>query len=291
MNSMRTLMVERAKIFRAAYTKLSADLFFEEGDQQSFHNGEYGGYRERLVTSFLKSFLSPRYSFGEGFLINSKGGRSRQTDIVIYDANETPRLEDQELRRFYPIECTHAAGSVKSKLKKSTLIEALNVLMETKLLREVSPESYPVWPPEALIGELAIGGREWLPSEYEDQNIVTFLVCESIEGLGSEGLLKFSNTLYDKKMSHITRRHNLILSLRDGYLGYFYTYGNEKRSYPFPQRAMASTGYQWVKPTRDGAHIIQFAHDLSLALSIACVYPFSGHAYIPQSKRTFAPMG
>ena len=308
---MLALMRQRAKAFMNDYLNLTHTLFFEEGERRSFHNGEYGTYRERLVRRLLGSFLSKQFSMGEGFLITADSRRSKQTDIVVFDTRECPEIEDLETRRFYPVECVYAAGSVKSKLDGSKLKTALSDLMETKFLRSAEPPNRRPVNPNAkpLLPNHNLMSHPWNPRLFENQNIVTFLVCESISDLNSEDFSRFAEGQYEPSMEGIPKRHNMILSLTDGYISYSFVpksadgdgprdqNGNYIRTpYPFPSRYVVadnwevSTGHRWVHASQEGDHVIQFVHDLALALDMTWAFPFDAASYLPQAEQTYAPM-
>ncbi|MGT0149261.1 DUF6602 domain-containing protein [Vibrio metschnikovii] len=59
----------------------------------------------------------------------------------MYNGIETPRIETDDLRRFYPIETVYSIGEVKSKLSKTQLKEALLKLMKVKKIRNNEPVS------------------------------------------------------------------------------------------------------------------------------------------------------
>jgi len=292
--------------FVTNYLQVSRDLFTNEKNILS-HPGEFGGYRERLLKELMSCFLPSYYSYGEGFVINKDSERSTQCDVVIYDQRETPKLESNDLRRFYPLETVFAVGEVKSCLTISDLKEALDKLSAIKKLRQVEPKN--ITPVNQVKVNLSDPIRYrytqekvdanpleyfnldfWNPDNNEYQNIVSFLVCESIK-LKGQSMLSIAKELYPPSMDGISLRHNFILSLTDGLLTYATIDDNEKKvDYNFPKRGDTSTGYRFVEP-REGDHIVAFISGLASALSQTCIYHFDVEAYMGSFNEHTAPMG
>jgi len=94
-------------------------LRFRGRERDILHPGEVGGIRERRVGCFLSSILPKRYGIGTGHIIDSQGGISSQTDIVIHDAMSGMTLPLDDYYSLFPCECVYAAVEVKSTLKAS----------------------------------------------------------------------------------------------------------------------------------------------------------------------------
>lgn len=281
-------------------------LAFQNNDGKLIHSGEFGAYRERVLKELLSCFLPTYYSFGEGFVVNRNSENSSQCDVVIYDQWETPKLENYELRRFFPVETVYGVGEVKSTLTIPALKIALDKLMDIKKLRNCEPiNKKPIKPTsfdmdnKARYLELNIEKHGdhyksieyWNPNYNEFQNVVSFLVCESID-LDKKGMHDLANSLYEPSMDDISKRHNFILSLEDGLLSYFTKNADEARKpYPFPSRGDFSTGIRFVEPTDSGDHIIAFISGLAAALSQTCIYTFDASAYMSECNEKHVPMG
>jgi hypothetical protein len=91
-------------------------LKFRGWEADLSHPGEKGGIRERRVRDFLSSVLPKRFGLGTGHIIDSQGGISRQTDIVLYDAMDGIVLPVDDYYSLFPCECVYAAIEVKSVL-------------------------------------------------------------------------------------------------------------------------------------------------------------------------------
>lgn len=92
------------------------------------HGGEKGTYREDGVADFLRTQLPGRYGVVKGELIDARGRRSRQIDIIVFDGTRAaPFVRGGEYSNWIlPAEAALATIEVKSALNKSH-IEAASV--------------------------------------------------------------------------------------------------------------------------------------------------------------------
>lgn len=127
------LIKTKIEQFENDYINLSRQIFVDSSGK-IIHPGEFGTYREKIIRNFLKPFLPTRLDIGNGFIITSKDRISSQCDIIIYDKEYTPIIENGE-QKFFPVECVVGVIEAKSKLTKSTLRDALIKLSKIKDLR------------------------------------------------------------------------------------------------------------------------------------------------------------
>lgn len=80
------------------------------------HPGELGVGREEILRRFLRAYLPSRFEVSTGFVFDSKGGVSKQLDIIIANTLVCPRFETAGGNRFYPCESVVAVGQIKSSL-------------------------------------------------------------------------------------------------------------------------------------------------------------------------------
>ena len=128
------------------------DLFnqAEETMRRSFHgwekdlssNGEKGGLRERRVADFLSRTLPERYGIGTGHIIDTKGERSHQTDIVIYDAVDGIAFPVDDYYSLFPCESVYAAIEVKSTLVGSQNKTIHQCIKSTHALKSLNRQRY-----------------------------------------------------------------------------------------------------------------------------------------------------
>ncbi|RII28262.1 MAG: hypothetical protein CXR30_13745 [Geobacter sp.] len=201
-----TLLKEKIDIFRQSFCSVSRTLFFDEQTQTLTHPGEFGTYRERLVSEFLRLFVPGRLAVDSGFLINAFDDVSTQCDVVIFDAASTPLMRSEENQRFFPVETVCAVGEVKSILTEAQLKDALEKLSRVKRLRDNNVKN------PSLIRRTHEG--DYNPQMYPYDQIATFLICEKFD-FKTDGLSSKINSWY-QNATNARFRHNLILSISDG---------------------------------------------------------------------------
>lgn len=103
------------------------------------HAGLKGGEFEKILRKFLRQYLPASLDVSTGQAVDSKGGVSRQLDVIITDAAKTPILYQGEEIRVVPIECVYAAIEVKANL---TLREVDSVLENMKSVKQLKKAAY-----------------------------------------------------------------------------------------------------------------------------------------------------
>lgn len=89
------------------------------------HNGIRGTIRELFVKQLLEPLLPPQIGIGTGEVINHKGGRSKQLDVVLYNKDRVPPvLVSGGDIGIFPWECVISIIEVKSTLNVASLEEA-----------------------------------------------------------------------------------------------------------------------------------------------------------------------
>lgn len=201
----KKLLSAKVDSFVYSYEKLSRDVFVDENGKL-IHPGEFGMYREKIISELLKPFLPSKLGIGTGFIITSKNNISTQCDIIIYDRENTPVIENGE-QRFFPVESVVCVIEVKSKLSKSEFNKALVKLAHIKKLREdIDKESSYVFKEGTYSG--------FDSKIYVRDQMATFLICESLEFNPDDNLDQFFSEIY--KDVDVSLYHNMILSLKDG---------------------------------------------------------------------------
>jgi len=82
--------------------------------------------------------LPNRYEVATGFVIDSRGGRSEQVDIVIFDRHFTPTLLDQQKHRYIPAEAVYAVFESKPHFDKDYLAYAGHKAASVRKLHRTS---------------------------------------------------------------------------------------------------------------------------------------------------------
>lgn len=128
----------RQEIFSQAAKKLRQD--FEELSTVP-HNQLKGGQAEKLVRSFLRAHIPKRFDVGSGFIIDRFDNISRQTDLIIYDAQNCPVYRASEEAGIFPNQNVAGLVEVKSKLDRDRLLEAIENIRDAKRLAKIpAPE-------------------------------------------------------------------------------------------------------------------------------------------------------
>lgn len=195
---LQTILNRKIETFVSTFVDDSTSIFFKEG--QLIHPGEFGKYREESLKSLLRFLINSNFRISDGFLITSNDKVSTQCDIVIYDSNDLPLLEN-DISQFFTIESVLSIGEVKSTLDKTNFKNALIKLAENKKMSEnIHPQSY--------IIENTNKGKE-------SNSLISFLVCKKLS-------FNINDINYDEIYEGINReyRHNLILSIEDGLIAY-----------------------------------------------------------------------
>lgn len=184
------------------YVSLSKNVFVNK-DGDLIHPAEYGTYRERIVSMFLLPLMPKRLSIGTGFIITDTGKISTQCDVLIYDTQNTPVIENGE-QRFFPVECVAGVVEVKSILSKADLKTALIKLSRIKALRNEITSKISVY---SETNE----PHSFCPAICPKDQMATFLICESLSfDLEKEYDSFFKDVYKDIEPSLF---HNMILSV------------------------------------------------------------------------------
>ncbi|GEP52272.1 hypothetical protein FNO01nite_29440 [Flavobacterium noncentrifugens] len=183
------ILNRKIETFKSVFLEDSEGIFKVNG--KLFHAQEFGVYRERVLSEIIKSVIPESIQVKDGFVITSKNKLSTQCDIILYDSENTPVINDGVLR-FFPIESVLAICEVKSIIRtKAELKEILQKLAAQKKL-----------------------DHDVISLRKEGEMITTFLVCKKID---FDFQTDFSD-LYEGIENEL--RHNFILSLEDGIISY-----------------------------------------------------------------------
>ena len=99
--------------------------------------GTVGAAMEQPVRDQLDQVLPRGIAVGEGFVIDSYGGTSRQQDVVLYERGICPvfSINQTPETTFYPCEGVIAVGEIKSSLDRESLKDAFKKVASVKALR------------------------------------------------------------------------------------------------------------------------------------------------------------
>ena len=129
--------VKVSQLFATASNKMNLDL--EEARSAIVnHAPSLGDAAEMALEGILKKYLPQRYSVSRGFVIDSEGNSSKQIDVIISDAHNTPILYNDERTRLVPCECVYATIEVKVQLNKSETKKAFANMQSIRNLKTAS---------------------------------------------------------------------------------------------------------------------------------------------------------
>lgn len=120
------------KSIHAAAKKMQID--FEEVTENISHMGERGSSREEILLNYLKKYIPIKYEMNNGIVIDGTGQQSRQQDIVIYDAFNSPVLLNMQSTKMIPIESVFSVIEVKSSLNKTEMNKCVSNISSVKSL-------------------------------------------------------------------------------------------------------------------------------------------------------------
>jgi len=108
---------------REAFIDVQAELELKlkRASQSIEHAGTKGSVNEDHWIEIFRAYLPKRYEVATGFVIDSRGGRSQQVDVVVFDKHFTPTLLDQQNHRYIPAEAVYAVFESKPHIDKSYL--------------------------------------------------------------------------------------------------------------------------------------------------------------------------
>jgi hypothetical protein len=203
----KKIVDSKFKTFLKRFCEDSEQLFFSNEKKQLIHAGEFGRYREDLCLDFFGEFVPQYLKFSTGFIISSEDDVSTQCDLIAYDKELTPLINDAEKNYFFPIECVHAIGEVKSTIRSKAELESVLVkLSQQKLLtKSISRESS--------------GIGEDYHFDLDMNDVFTFLICKKLDFNISKLNDDLSN-IYESNDVPPRYKHNLIISLEDGLFAY-----------------------------------------------------------------------
>ena len=96
-----------------------------------------GAAMEQPVREQMEQILPRGIKVGSGFVIDSQGGTSRQTDLVLYERDICPvfSINGTPETTYYPCEGVIAVGEVKSTLDRRSLEDAFEKIASVKKLK------------------------------------------------------------------------------------------------------------------------------------------------------------
>jgi len=108
---------------------------FQEIQKSNPHAGERGSEAEETLKRFLKEKLPQRFDIASGVVVGADRSISRQCDVIIYDAMNSPVYRAGPRLRILPRDNVPAVIEVKSKLNKDELRDAAAKIATVKKIK------------------------------------------------------------------------------------------------------------------------------------------------------------
>ena len=248
------LLSEKIEYFIRSFSDLTSKLFYDDEQGKLIHPAEYGMFRESVCKEFLRFIVPRSLEIDQGFIISDNNKISTQCDILIFDSNSTPLIENSDRQRFYPIETVCAVGEVKSTLNKTQFKKAIQKLSKVKPFKS-----------ELISPFIIKSDRETFePLKNQNDNLCTFLVCQKLD-FNLDEISNELDTIYESV--EVKNRHNIILSIEDGVL----LYSNKNSTEPYPIINGLTLKNRFIKANKANIHLKIFASNLFLTTSSATI--------------------
>ena len=132
------LMSDFVDLFDLAAQEMLRSL--EESRAALSHGLSKGEANESVVRRFLEERLPKSVGIGRGQIVDKYGNRSKQLDVIIFDALNTPVLwiDDAHEHRLFPSESVSAVIEVRTRLHASDVPSIIENMLSVKSLDKTS---------------------------------------------------------------------------------------------------------------------------------------------------------
>jgi hypothetical protein len=124
------------EMFIAQQKVMAAKL--EEERATHDHTTALGDASENVWVTTLRSFLPLRYQVAKAFVLDSRGNKSQQFDVVIYDQQYSPLLSKSTGGKYVPAESVYAVFEVKQDLDRGHVLYAGEKVASVRKLERTS---------------------------------------------------------------------------------------------------------------------------------------------------------
>lgn len=125
-----------SSIFTGLNKKLTAEFDFLSS--QILHRPSKGSAREFALKKLLRQYLPQKLAVGSGIIVSADGSSSKQMDIVIYDALNTPVMYSTGEVQIFPVECVYAVIEVKSYINSNEIKKSVENIKSVKVMPKTS---------------------------------------------------------------------------------------------------------------------------------------------------------
>ncbi|MER7675377.1 DUF6602 domain-containing protein [Streptomyces sp. NPDC096934] len=112
------------------------------------HAGEQGRENELSLVRLMENLLPSSVGVGSGMIIDSAGGVSKQTDIIIFDSANQPSILAQTTQAIYPVENVLMTIEVKTTLNEEELKDCAE---KQRIQASLKPANGTPSPPMAVL--------------------------------------------------------------------------------------------------------------------------------------------
>lgn len=189
------------ELYQSAARKLKND--FDEAKKSIPHEGLKGQKGEDLLKEFLERRLPKRFGVSSGFIIDDKNSLSKQTDVILYDAENSPIIQPEENAIILHADNVAAIIEVKSTLDKSEIEDAARKISSVKKLQK-TPVSHIDQP--VTFSDLIVSDTLGIVFAYSSRTDIKTIAANLAE----------VNTKYPR-----SEWIDLIIILDQGIIGYF----------------------------------------------------------------------
>lgn len=113
------------------------------------HNGEMGRANEIALVQLVTRLLPARFGVGTGIVIDARGRRSKQCDLIVFDAANQPQVLAQSTQLLFPVETVRMVIEVKTTITSEAIQDAAEKI---EALRKLTATADTPPPPFALFG-------------------------------------------------------------------------------------------------------------------------------------------
>lgn len=156
--------LDLAEVFHRAQREMLAQLAMGGLIE---HGPTAGAATERHWIALFERYLPKRYRASSAFVIDSRGNRSRQIDIAIYDHFYSPLLFPQESAVHIPAESVYAVFEVKPSMSRPLVRDAAAKVASVRALDRTSAtvisagKRFPAVRPNRILGGLLAATSVW----------------------------------------------------------------------------------------------------------------------------------
>ena len=218
-----TIVDTKIEVFVNSFITTAKKLYVDDETGALRHSGEYGTYREHSCIDLLQMFVPANLGISDGFVITNNGNISTQCDIIIYDKNKMPKISIDKYKIFLA-EAVVGVVEVKSVLNATKLKDSLIKLSKIKSYKSPQPH--------------IIQHAPFL-------DMVTAIIFHKYDSSLDNMVNYLDECVYDKSISP-KNKHNLILSIEDGLIGY--DHSNVKEQYIELKKLLTEPNQSIVQP-------------------------------------------